>query len=214
MKKIFLAIAVTVLVSGILQAQDREMMGYKPHSYYSFSWNISIPAGDFNKWVSIASPAGGMFSGQFILHKNIGFGFDIGWNNYYEKFDRQTYYGDNGTALTAAHYRYAYMLPFKADVSYYFLPSNIFCPYIRVGIGGDYMEQHLIVQDVDIYDTNWGFLMSPEVGAFIKFGPYSNWGADFRAKYWFNTNSFSFGEKKFDMMQGIDFSIGLAYLVR
>ena len=214
MNKIIISIIAVLLISGTLFAQDRETEGYKPRSYYSFAWNVSVPIGDFNKWVSVASPGGGVFSGRFILHNNIGFGFDIGWNNYNEKFSRETFYASNGIAVTASHYRYAYMVPFKANISYYFKPANIFGPYIGLGIGGDYMEQHLVVQEYDFYDTNWGFLLSPEIGSFVKFGPYSHWGADIKTKYWFNTNSFEFGQHKFSMMQGFDFSIGICYMVR
>ena len=57
MKKIITIIAMALLVPGFLQAQEKEMQGYKPHSYYSFGWNLSIPIGDFNKWVGIAAPA-------------------------------------------------------------------------------------------------------------------------------------------------------------
>ena len=214
MKKIFITIVLLGLLMPTVYSQESSGQGFKPHSYYSLDWSISIPLGDFNEFISITSPAGGSFSGKYIIPQDIVLGFLIGWNNYYEKFARATYYFEDGLAVTASHYRYSYTIPFLFMMGYQFKPQNIISPFFTLGIGGDYMEQHIIIQNWDFYDDQWGFVLTPEIGALIKFGPFSHWGAEIKANYWFNTNSFSFGNKDYNLMQGINLSVGLSYLVR
>jgi hypothetical protein len=142
-------------------------------------------------------------------------GFEFGWNNYYKKYPRNTYYGPDGLAITGINYTYALIVPWKVGAYYYLLPAGIADPYVGLSIGGDYMEEHIMIQEYDIYNTQWGFTMSPEIGVLIKFGKYSHWGTNISAQYWFNTNSYNFTDyKTFSTMQGLNFSIGLAYMLR
>jgi outer membrane protein W len=110
---------------------------------------------------------------------------------------------------------YAFIIPWEVGTYYYFTPTGIADPYVGLTLGGDYMEEHILIQEYDIYKTQWGFIMSPAVGVLIKFGRYSHLGANVSARYWFNTNSFSFtSNKTYDLMQGLNFNIGLCYLLR
>jgi len=198
-----------------LHAQEKAPSGFSPASLYSLSWTLSLPVGNFNSFINTVSPSGGNFTGRYFLKDGIAVGFEFGWNNYYGKNSRNTYYGDDGLAITAIFYTYAFVVPWKAGFFYYFLPFAIADPYIGLSLGGDYMEEHIMVQDYDIYNTQWGFTMSPEIGVLIKFGKFSHWGANVSAQYWFNTNSFSFTEKNsYSTMQGLNFNIGLTYLLR
>jgi len=215
MKKIFLAITVSLLLTVTVQAQDQAASGYSPTSLYTLSWTTSIPMGNLNKFINTTSPAGGNFAGRYFLAKGLAVGFEFGWSNFYKKSPRMTFYGDDGTAITAIHYSYVFLVPWKVGAYYYFLPSGIADPYIGLSLGGDYMEEHILIQDFDIYDTQWGFTMSPEIGVLIKFGRYSHWGANVSAQYWFNTNSFSFTDvSSYSTMQGLNFNLGLTYMLR
>ena len=48
MKKIFLAIIFAFFALGVTQAQEGTTIGYTPSQYYTFSWNMVFPMGDFN----------------------------------------------------------------------------------------------------------------------------------------------------------------------
>ncbi|MEI8006684.1 MAG: hypothetical protein WCI48_10785 [Bacteroidota bacterium] len=215
MKKIlFIIISVLLLAPGV-HAQEKSPEGFSPSSLYTLSWSISVPLGNLSSFVNNVSPAGGNFTGRYFLKKGLAVGFEFGWNNYYEKYPRDTYYGDDGLAITAVQYSYAFVIPWKAGVYYYFMPSAIADPYVGLSLGGDYMEEHIMVQEYDIYNTQWGFTMSPEVGVLIKFGRFSHWGATASAQYWFNTNSFNFaGYNSYANMQGLNFNVGLTYMLR
>ena len=80
MKKITFILTVFVFMAGIAQSQDEKTtLGFKPSSYYTFSWNTTFTMGDFNKWVGNASPAGFDFGGRYNLQGGLVAGFNISW---------------------------------------------------------------------------------------------------------------------------------------
>ena len=217
MKKIFLFLILSVLLSVSVVAQEQSTSpGYKPSSYYTFAWNTLWTIGDFNKWVGNGSPAGFNFGGRYFNPgTNFAAGFNIQWQRVWQDYPQQTFYGDNGVALTAVNYRFTWMVPFQAAIDYYFIPSKMISPYISLGIGGDYMEHHLLIQELDIYKTYWDFSLTPEIGALIKFGAFSNFGAQIAFNYKWTTNQINFSNNdKFKNLQMLQLRVGLCYLLR
>ena len=78
-----------------------------------------------------------------------------------------------------------------------------------MGLGALCAGQHIVIQDFDAWDNNWGFLMSPEVGMLIPFGYDNNWGANISAGYNWSTNKSTLGNIKVDDRQSFYFNIGL-----
>ena len=216
MKKIVLIITVLVCLSGMVQSQDQpSSIGFKPSSYYTFSWNTTFTTGDFNKWVGNASPAGFDLGGRYFINGGLCAGFNISWQRVSEAYGYQTYYGDNGTAITATNYRFTWMVPFQAVVAYHFMPEKMISPYVGLGIGGDYMEHHLLVQEYDLYKTRWDFSLTPEVGALMKFGYFSQWGALVAFNYKWTTNKIEFTNNvKSGDLQMLNLKVGLVMIIR
>jgi len=215
MKKIFSIIILAVLVLGSVQAQERSSIGYKPSSYYTFSWNIAFPMGDLSDWVDQPSMAGFDFGGRYLLQKGLTVGFNIGWSKVYKMYESQTFtVPDKGLAITAENYRYTWMVPFQAVVAYHLKPEKTVSPYIGLGIGGDYMEHHLLIQEYDIYETHWDFSLTPEIGAVAKFGALSNWGALVAFNYKWTTNKIDVYEKTAKNLSMLNLKVGLSYIIR
>jgi hypothetical protein len=199
-----------------MNGQENNAPGYRPHSYYTFAWNTTFTLGDFNKWVSNGSPAGFYLGGRYFFPgMNLAAGFNISWQRVYQSYPNETFYGDNGIALTATNYRFTWMVPFNATIEYYLMPQKIFSPYIGLGIGGDYMEHHLLIQEYDIYETVWDFSLTPEIGAMVKFGNFSNWGAQIAFNYKWTTNKIElYNDRKSKDLQMINLRVGLCYFIR
>jgi hypothetical protein len=215
MKKAVTILMLLVLTWGVIQAQENSAAGYKPHSYYTFSWNNTFTLGDFNKWVSRPSPAGFDIGGRYFIMKGLTAGFNVSWQRVSKDYDAQTYtIPDKGLAITAENYRFTWMVPFQAVIAYHFIPDKIISPYIGLGIGGDYMEHHLLIQEYDIYEDNWDFSLTPEVGALVKFGPYGQWGALVAFNYKWTTNKIEIYETKYSDLSMMNLRIGLAFIVR
>ena len=89
------------------------------------------------------------------------------------------------------------------------MPNNFIKPYAGLGIGALSAGQHIVIQDFDAWDNNWGFLMSPEIGVLIPFGYDNNWGANITAGYNWSTNQSTVGGIKVDDRQSFYFNVGL-----
>ena len=106
------------------------------------------------------------------------------------------------------------MVPFQAVIGYHFMPAKMISPFVTLGIGGDYMEHHLMIQEYDIYKERWDFSLTPEVGALVKFGNYSNWGGLIAFNYKWTTNKIEFYEKESTNLSMLNLKVGLAYIIR
>jgi len=216
MKKILFSIIGLVLATLVIQAQDKPAsLGFTPSSYYTFSWNTTFTMGDFNKWVGNASPAGFDLGGRYFINGGLVAGFNIMWQRVSQSYGYQTWYGEDGDAITATNYRFTWMVPFQGVVAYHFIPDKMVSPYIGLGIGGDYMEHHLLVQEYDIYKTRWDFSLTPEVGALVKFGTFSSWGALVAFNYKWTTNKIEFiNNWASKNLQMLNLKVGLALIIR
>jgi hypothetical protein len=215
MKKAIILIIAVVFSCITLKAQENTAPGYMPHSYYTFSWNNIFPIGDFNKWVSQPSPAGFDIGGRYLVKKGLTAGWNISWNRVSKIYGQETYtVPDKGVALTAENYRFTWMVPFQAVIGYHFMPSKMISPFITLGIGGDYMEHHLMIQEYDIYKTRWDFSLTPEIGALIKFGPFSSWGALIAFNYKWTTNQIDLYQTTSKDLQMLNLKVGLAIIIR
>ena len=216
MKKILLILTVFIFMTGMAQSQDKpSSLGFKPSSYYTFSWNTTFTIGDFNKWVGNASPAGFDIGGRYFIKNGLAAGFNISWQRVSQIYDNETYYGDNGQAVTATNYRFTWMVPFQAVIAYHMMPDKMVSPYVGLGIGGDYMEHHILIQEYDIYKTRWDFSLTPEIGALVKFGNFSQWGALVAFNYKWTTNQIEFGKNyNTSDLSMLNLKVGLAMIIR
>ena len=216
MKKILLIFTVFILMSGLVQSQDKPAsLGFAPKSYYTFSWNTTFTMGDFNKWVGNASPAGFDLGGRYFVKNGLAVGWNISWQRVSQIYSNQTYtIPDKGIAINAENYRFTWMVPFQAVVAYHFIPEKMVSPYIGLGIGGDYMEHHLMIQEYDIYKTRWDFSLTPEVGALVKFGNFNQWGALVAFNYKWTTNKIELYETTSENLQMLNLKVGIAMIIR
>ncbi len=217
MKKISFILTICLLASFMVKGQETPAPGYKPHSYYTFAWNTTFTIGDFNKWVSKGSPAGFYIGGHYFFPgMNLAAGFNVSWQRISQEYPNTTFYDDQkGLALTATNYRFTWMVPFNATIEYYFIPEKIISPYVALGIGGDYMEHHVLIQEYDIYEDNWDFSLTPEVGANFKFGYFSNWGAQIAFNYKWTTNKIElYNDRKSANLSMLNLRVGICYYLR
>ena len=214
MKKIF-SIIILVCIYLNIQAQEPTSLGFQPSSYYTFSWNTTFPMGDFNDWVSQPSPAGFDLGGRYMIKKGLTVGWNIEWQRVAKNYDKQTYtIPDKGLAINAENYRFTWMVPFQAVLAYHLMPDRMISPYLGLGIGGDYMEHHLMIQEYDIYKTRWDFSLTPEIGILAKFGAYSSWGALVAFNYKWTTNKIELYQKTSKDLQMLNLKVGIALIIR
>ena len=206
MKRILLIMAICLSCAGVASAQS---YGNSMKQIYSMNWQVNVPLGSSRDFVSKTNFEGINVNWAYFVTDNLAVGLDIGYNNYHEKFSQRIYRPNENTAINAAQYRYTQTFPLKAQVKYFFTPNNFVKAYAGLGLGALSAGQHIVIQDFDAWDNNWGFLMSPEVGMLIPFGYDNNWGANISAGYNWSTNKSTLGNIKVDDRQSFYFNIGL-----
>lgn len=206
MKKIVLILAIGLSCVNLMKAQS---YGNNMRQIYSLNYQMSIPLGSSRDFVSKASFEGININWAYFVTNHLTVGVDLTYNNYHQKIGQQIYRPNDFTAINAAQYRYTQVFPLKAQVKYFFTPNRFIKTYAGLGIGALSAGEHTIIQDIDIWNNNWGFLVSPEIGMLIPFGRDAMWGANVTAGYNYSTNSSKYGNINIDNRQAFYFNVGL-----
>ena len=207
MKKILFILAISLCCAGVARAQ---YYGNGMKQTYSISYQTNVPIGGTRDFIPNMSFEGININWAYFVTDNVTVGLDLSYNNYTHKVGQKVYRPDANTAINAAQYRYTQVFPIKVQAKYFMAP---FGPglqaYTGLGIGALSAGEHIIIQDIDVWDNNWGFLLSPEIGVLIPFGADNYWGANITAGYNWSTNKASIGGIKFNNRQSFYMNIGL-----
>jgi outer membrane protein len=152
MKKIITLISFCFL-SGALFAQSNTTINY----------SIGFPVGDLSDFTQKASWRGATIDFRKMVQPNIGVGFSVGWNVFYEEFARDTYTIDN-VSLTGKQFRYSNHFPMMINPTYYLKPGESMNPYVSLGIGTMYTRRNTDMNLYTLEQEAWNFLLQPEVG--------------------------------------------------
>ena len=199
--RIIFIVAFALLCAGSANAQ----------TYYSnlfgISWEIGLPMSN-NDFISKTSTTGGKIEYRHFINEKFSIGGFLNWRSYEEYFPTATYENlDKTQAVTTDMYRYIYNLPFGVVGHYYFKGGKMLKPFIGLGVGTQYSEQTLYYNIFYTEETNWGFLVRPEIGTIVKFN--DEWGALLGASYALSSNQAPrFG---FNNMADLNFQIGLVF---
>ncbi len=188
-----------------LQAQTKQ--------YYNVGWEIGIPVGSFSDYISSASLRGGYFSGNVFVTDAVSVGFKFGYNSYHENMSHHTWHMEHDMAITAASYNYSTQAPIQVGGYYHFKTDGQIEPYAGLGLGVNYITEEVLVQDIEIYDSQWAFLMTPEIGLRYQF-KNKPIGITLKAAYNLNFNSYTFWETEHRNIRTLNFGISVGWAIR
>ena len=211
MKKIIFLSAIAMLLSVTLSAQQSRVTSMK--QVYSVNYQMSLPVGPTSDFVSKMSFEGININAAFFLTNNWSVGIDLSWNNQHQKIDKQVYYPTENVAINAAQYRYIQSFPLKAQVKYFVNPECLIKAYAGLGVGALSSTQHSIIQDYDFWNSQWGFLLSPEIGVLIPFTQTELFGLNVTAGYNWATNKYDMDQISVKNIQGLYFNVGLFFAI-
>ncbi len=202
---IFIALFAIIGLSMNSQAQVRQ--------YYSAGWDVAFPVGNFSDYISDPSLRGFFISGNIFVTKGLSIGFQFGYNSFSENKDRQTYYISDGLAATAASYNYLVTAPLRVGAYYHFNIKDVIEPYVGIGFGINYIDEEMLIQDWEVYDNQWSFLLNPEVGLRIPFGQ-APLALGIRCGYNLNFNSFQLFGTEYKNFQSVNLGLSLSYTIK
>jgi outer membrane protein len=100
--------------------------------------------------------------------------------------------------------RHIYTLPIAVNAYYFFFKRNI-KPYIGLGLGTVYSEQDSYFNIYTISESNWGFLVKPEIGLQLEIN--QTFGLATYATYSYSTNKSN--EFNIDHLASINIGVGV-----
>jgi opacity protein-like surface antigen len=131
--------------------------------YMSVQYAVSFGSGDLGDFISQPSFRGALFEYRSAIKDNLLWGFDIGWNVFYEEKENDTY-TDGTQSLTGKQYRTQNQLPMLVSIDYLLISDQPLKPYVGLGIGTMYTERTTDMGTWRILENPWHFALKPEVG--------------------------------------------------
>lgn len=181
-----------------------------PGGFFNVNYNLGWGAGNFNDFISTISYRGFSMDARWFTYDRVAFGGQLGWNGFSEKHPIKTYVFDNG-AVTGKLKNTYYNFTMTANAYYYPFPEGIIKPFIGANFGPIY--QTVTTQIGRVYDesNSWQFMVAPELGAFVQFGPDSDVGLNLAIRYNYVTyhNTFRGFDNGLSYFQGV---MGLSFM--
>ena len=184
-------------------------MAQKGYNEWHANWVFGLPVG--NNFVTSFSALGFDMGYSKFIKDDLSVGIEFGWSNYYQYAPRKTYEINNGAATTDL-YKYIYTLPITLYATHYFKGGDHFTPFVKLGLGAQYGEQNLYYNIYETSNTNWGFVAIPELGTVVHFTKDNPWGLYASVRYRYSTNATK--ALGINNVQTVDFSVGVAYVMR
>jgi hypothetical protein len=203
-RKLFTSILTLPLVLGVCAQTTTHYPAFS-NEMVAFSWNGNVPIS--NDFTSNTSLKGIKFDYRKMIKPDLSVGFEMSWNGFDQYRPTNTYHIRNG-AITTDFYSYTYTVPMALNVHHYFHINDMVSPYAGLAIGATYSEQKLYYNIYASSYYNWGFLISPELGALVKFSRDSNVGIIVGIDYNYSTNKES--AINVNGLQNFGFQVGIA----
>ena len=176
-------------------------------SFFNVDWQVNGTI--CNDFVGNTSGWGAHFEAGYYLTDHWALGAFLSFHTNNEYFPRQSFMWENA-ALSTDQQHSLFQLPFGISTRYRFF-DGIFAPYAGLKMGAQYAESESYLNETCIYNDQWGFYISPEVG--IEIHPlkvkrlgfhvavYYSYATNDNSVMWYNAN----GLNNYGLRLGIAF---------
>ncbi|HQW02753.1 MAG TPA: outer membrane beta-barrel protein [Saprospiraceae bacterium] len=173
MKKIQYTLAI-LLISAVtmLQAQSNTYMTY----------SMGFGMGDLGNFISKTSFRGAAIDYRKLVQPNVGVGFNLGWNVFYEDKDFDTYTSGTET-LSGRQFRYSNHIPMLLNADYYLNPGEKVSPFVGLGTGVMYSRRNTDMNLYTLQEEAWNFTLQPEIG--VQFNSSISSATTIMLKYYY-----------------------------
>jgi hypothetical protein len=150
----YISIILLVILSVVaVQAQS---------SFFGMTYDVSIPTGDTEKFISGVQWRGMGLEGRWYTSKNMSLGFAWDWNVFQEVV-LETANIEN-RAITGNQVRNINAFPFLMTGHFYLKGSSFVQPYFGLGAGVYFVKRRLDIGILSVDEDTWQFGLAPEVG--------------------------------------------------
>ena len=154
-------------ILSILLISTVSMIQAQSNTYLTYSMGFGM--GDLGEFISKPSFRGAAIDYRKMVQPNVGVGFHLGWNVFYEEKEYDTYTSGTET-LSGKQFRYSNHVPMLVNADYYLNPGEKLSPFIGLGTGVMYSRRNTDMNLYTIQEESWNFTLQPEVGIQINNG--------------------------------------------
>jgi hypothetical protein len=171
MKKIgiMLSAIAGLFVSNIARAQDNKLK-------VELGYNISAPLGQFkNNYIGNTSFNGFIGEISYAIHPKFSLGLNMGYQNYYQKYDRAVYKMDNNQTVSAVISNNLELMPLMVRGTYFFAGgSSAIQPYFSAGAGANFVNYAQYLGEFGGPQSSASFAAQAGAGVLVPFGKKLN----------------------------------------
>ena len=177
--------------------------------HFNIDWQMNAPvATDFADQIS----GWGMnFEGGYWLTPHWSLGAFLNFHTNHDYVPRQTLALSPTESLTTDQARSAYQLPFGLSAAYRIKADGYVRPYVGAKAGAMYAKNTTYMNTNGLYDSSWGFYVSPEVGLAIYPVPDKRFGFRVAGYYSYATNKSQLLIGQLDGQSNVGFRVGISF---
>ena len=136
----------------------------------SLQYSMGFGTGDLGDFIGKPSFRGFTIDYRKMVQPNVGVGFDIGWNVFYEE-KSYAVYTDENVSLGGRQWRYNNQVPLLFAADYYLSPDEAINPFVGLGIGTMYSKRNTDMGQYTLEEDAWHFAIRPEIGIMYEVNP-------------------------------------------
>ncbi|HVV05676.1 MAG TPA: OmpW family outer membrane protein [Puia sp.] len=136
-------------------------------------YGVNFPTGSFKNYVTHPAYKGFNAGLAYPLNDQLSLGLSFGYNDYYQKYSRQTYNDGEGTTVSAVVSNSIQQIPVLLTANYTLTKKGFIRPYVGAGAGVNFatFDQYLGEFDAPHSKANWA--LKGEAGFYIPLSSYS-----------------------------------------
>ena len=167
--------AITVMACSAAHAQNALQM--------SIDYNVNIPTGSFKDYVTHPAYKGFTAGLAYPVNDQLSLGISIGYNDYYQKYDRQVYNQGKGSDISAVVSNSIQQMPLLITANYALVKEGFIRPYIGAGAGLNFVSFDQYLGEFDDPHSMTKLAVRGEAGFFIPLSNYSSTALKIGASY-------------------------------
>lgn len=157
---------------------------YRGTAQAVIQYSVGIPVGSLKNAVSETSPRGFRGALYFGINDNLALGAGTGFQDFYQKKDRDLYQLSDGSDISAVRSYSIQTIPILFESKWSFSPGKPIQPYIGLGIGGNLINYDDYLGEFESENkTSFGFAARPHAGVYIPFRKHGESGLTISGSY-------------------------------
>lgn len=157
---------------------------YRGTAQAVIQYTVGIPMGSLKDAISDLSPRGIRGALYFGINDNLALGAGSGYQDFYQKKDRELYQLSDGSDISAVRSYSIQAIPILFESKWSFTPGKTVQPYVGLGIGGNLINYNDYLGEFGSErKTSFGFAARPHAGVYIPFRKHGESGFTLSGSY-------------------------------